>query len=91
MTELDRWTQLADSVYRDPSAVSSSKCPTCGSTSLKLVYVVSSSGAEQGLCALWCERCLTGLPPGFSRVPQGADQVLEGDARIPDFRLAAST
>lgn len=90
MTELDRWNRLADLVHRDPSAVSSSECPTCASTSLKLVYVVSSSGAEQGLCALWRERCLKGLPPGFSRVPHGAHQILEGDARIPDFRLAAS-
>ena len=84
-SQYDRWADAFDQAWRDPSRVSSIECPSCGSLTLRLVYILDSDGVAEGMYAFWCGTCLRGFPPGFGSLPSGALTVNRGQKLVPNY------
>lgn len=83
----DAWIAEYQGAWDDPSSVPDRTCPTCGSRSLRLVFVVDSDDSFQGMAAFWCDACLTGLMPLRAPVPDQGTRAVRGAERIPNYRL----
>ena len=85
--EFDRWSDAFDRAWEDPGSITEMECPSCGSRSLNLLYVVEADGAVDGMYAFWCYQCLRGFPPGFGPIPEGARSVRRGEESVPNYEL----
>jgi hypothetical protein len=85
--ELDRWDAVFGRAWKNPRKVGGLRCPACGSRALNLLYVLDELDAPRGMSAFWCGDCLTGLPPNPRSVPEGAERVVRGEERVPDYRV----
>jgi hypothetical protein len=83
----ERWLDTYEQAYADPPSVSTMSCPSCGSRSLALTFVVEQRGAFRGMSAFWCSSCLRGLLPNTTTVPEGGLAAVRGSEQIPDYGL----
>jgi hypothetical protein len=85
--EFDQWDAVFTRAWKNPRKVGRMRCPACGSRALNLVYVLAELDATRGRFAFWCGDCLTGFPPNTGSVPEGAERVVHGEERVPNYRL----
>lgn len=77
----EQWLDSYEAAYLFPTQVAEQRCPNCGATTLRLVFVVDDDDADaEGRPAYWCDTCLHGLllsritvPPAGTRVPSTYD------------------
>jgi hypothetical protein len=81
------WMDAYQDAWIDPSSVPTLRCPSCESKSLRLIFLVKDSEAENGKAAFWCGNCLNGLIPMRAPLPSGGTTVREGEEVIPNYRL----
>ncbi|MET8701378.1 hypothetical protein ABZW10_21290 [Kitasatospora sp. NPDC004723] len=87
MDQHEAWGALYDDLMVDAPSASTRRCPNCGAgSSLRLICTVTGLDAGTGLAALWCAECLEGMAPNFPLIPDGAERVLRGTERVPNYR-----
>ena len=81
------WVEQYERLYRDPTLLSESDCPSCASQTLRLVFVVDAPDADQATPGFWCATCMQGI--AFCRVapPPSARVVLRGEETVPNDSL----
>jgi hypothetical protein len=86
-SEYAAWVAAYEQAWHSPSAVSEMVCPSCGEKSLRLVFVVEDLAAESGTAIFWCDSCRRGLLPVRAPIPAGAEKVLRGQEKVPNYAL----
>ncbi|MFI9556176.1 hypothetical protein [Nonomuraea endophytica] len=77
----EKWFEAYVKVEKDPRLVAGLSCPSCGRTTLRLLFVVHPTDRSLGWAEFWCGACRQGI--FFSRVsvPAGAETVSAEERR----------
>jgi hypothetical protein len=76
-----------DWAYHHARILDSRPCNSCGSPSLRLIFITEREHVESGTAVFWCNSCLRGLLPLRALVPDGGETVLRGAEAVPDYEL----
>lgn len=87
--DYERWLDAYETVWRHPTRLTTTPCPSCGRLDLRLLFVVFSDSAHAVMPAFWCDACRRGLPPVRGVLPGWATPVLWDAADVPDYRPVA--
>jgi hypothetical protein len=88
-SEYDRWLEAFQFAYDNAGSFRNGECPSCGRPGLRLVFVVDKEGSNRGTAVFWCDYCNRGLIPLASVVPDGAETVLRGTEKVPNYTIVA--
>jgi hypothetical protein len=53
------------------------------------LFLIDRVGDYRGTAVFWCDHCLRGLIPLASVIPDGAQTVLRGTEKIPNYAIVA--
>ena len=81
------WMDGYQWAYDHAASVGDMNCPSCGSKSLHLVFVVDEPDAESGTAVFWCDSCMQGLPPLRAPVAEDGERILRGTEVVPNYTL----
>ena len=86
-SEYTRWLGAFEMAYENAKSFRNGSCPHCGWPELRLLFLVDREGSHRGTAVFWCDHCLRGLIPLASVIPDGAQTVLRGTEKIPNYSI----